>query len=120
MTGFQFLKADWYGYTRVDKHPKSTRYGRQNPITVRWNSEDQLFSWRTRWADMTNQMLKREGYEESVDHRSYLVRGIDEQPTVHEGVEARQRERNGFRSEVCELNRQIRADNAMLRELKSK
>ena len=69
---------------------------------------------------MTNQMLKREGYEESVDHRSYLVRGIDEQPTVHEGVEARQREWNGFRSEVCELNRQIRADNAMLRELKSK
>ncbi len=111
-------KADEYGYTRVDKHPKSTRYGRQNPITVRWNSEDQLFSWRTRWADMTNQMLKQEGYEESVDHRSYLVRGIDEQPTVHEGVEARQRERNGFRSEVCELNRQIRADNAMLRELK--
>lgn len=111
-------KADEYGYTRVDKHPKSTRYGRQNPITVRWNSEDQLFSWRTRWADMTNQMLKQEGYEESVDHRSYLVRGIDEQPTVHEGVEARQRERNGFRSEVCELNRQIRADNAMLCELK--
>ena len=111
-------KADEYGYTRVDKHPKSTRYGRQNPITVRWNSEDQLFSWRTRWADMTNQMLKREGYEESVDHRSYLVRGIDEQPTIHEGVEARQREQNGFRSEVCELNRQIRADNAMLRELK--
>lgn len=40
-------KADEYGCTRVDKHPKSTRYGRQNPITVKWNSEDQLFSWRT-------------------------------------------------------------------------
>ena len=27
---------------RADKHPKSTRYGRQNPISERWNSEDQL------------------------------------------------------------------------------
>ena len=29
-----------HGYDRADKHPKSSRYGRQNPITARWNSED--------------------------------------------------------------------------------
>ena len=30
------------GYTRLSKHPKSTKYGRQNPISERWNSEEQL------------------------------------------------------------------------------
>ena len=29
-------------YTRTSKSPKSTRYGRQNPISEAWNSEEQL------------------------------------------------------------------------------
>ena len=32
------------GLKRASKHPKSTTYGRQNPITERWNSESQLSS----------------------------------------------------------------------------
>ena len=31
-------EADAQGLIRADKHPKSTRYGRQNPISERWNS----------------------------------------------------------------------------------
>ena len=46
------------------------------------------------------------------------VRGLTEQPTVHEGVAARAMERQGFTADRCELNRQIRADNAFLRELR--
>ena len=46
-------------------------------------------------------------------------RGLDEQPTIHEGVTARVLERKGIVSDRCELNRQIRADNTLLRELKS-
>ena len=38
---------------------------------------------------------------------------------MHEGVEARAIERKGFASDRCELNRQIKADNALLRELKA-
>ena len=34
--------AEAQGLVRADKHPKSTRYGRQNPISERWNSEEQL------------------------------------------------------------------------------
>ena len=30
--------AEAQGFVRADKHPKSTRYGRQNPISERWNS----------------------------------------------------------------------------------
>ena len=107
-----------HGYARADKHPKSSRYGRQNPITARWNSEDQLISWREAWADMANRAIEQAGLEERIDHRSHVVRGIDEQPTIHEGVEAMHLEAKGFVSERRALNRQIRADNALLRELK--
>lgn len=107
-----------HGYARADKHPKSSRYGRQNPITARWNSEEQLVAWREAWADMANRAIEQAGLEERIDHRSHTARGFDEQPTIHEGVEAIYIEEKGFVSERPALNQQIRADNALLRELK--
>ena len=104
---------------RADKHPKSTRYGRQNPISERWNSEEQLVSWRVAWADVTNRYLERYGHDERIDHRSNAARGLDEIPTIHEGVTARALERKGVIADRCEINRQIKADNALLRELKA-
>lgn len=44
---------------------------------------------------------------------------MDEQPTIHEGVVARALEQKGIISDRRELNRQIKADNTLLRELKS-
>ena len=106
------------GLKRASKHPKSTTYGRQNPITERWNSESQLILWRSAWADIVNLHLERVGSTERVDHRSHAERGLDEQPTIHEGVAARAMEKKGIISDRCELNRQIKTDNALLRELK--
>ena len=111
--------AEAQGFVRADKHPKSTRYGRQNPISERWNSEEQLAAWRAAWADVSNRCLERAGREERIDHRSNAARGLDEIPTIHEGVAAQALERKGIVSDRCELNRQIRADNALLRELKA-
>lgn len=111
--------AEAQGFVRADKHPKSTRYGRQNPISERWNSEEQLAVWRAAWADATNRHLERYGHDERIDHRSNAARGLDEIPTIHEGVTAQALERKGIISDRCELNRQIRADNALLRELKA-
>ena len=111
--------AEAQGLIRADKHPKSTRYGRQNPISERWNSEDQLAAWRAAWADAANRYLERAGRVERIDHRSNAARGLDEQPTIHEGVTARALEKKGIVSDRCELNRQIKADNALLRELKA-
>lgn len=111
--------AEAQGLERVSKYPKSTKYGRQNPITARWNSEEQLVLWRAAWADVTNRFLERAGSQERVDHRSHAERGLDEQPTIHEGVAARALEQKGIISDRCELNRQIKADNALLRESKS-
>ena len=111
--------ADAQGLVRTDKHPKSTRYGRQNPISERWNSEEQLAAWRAAWADVSNRYLERAGREERIDHRSNAARGLDEIPTIHEGVTAQALERKGIISDRCEINRQIKADNALLRELKA-
>ena len=111
--------AEAQGLVRADKHPKSTRYGRQNPISERWNSEEQLTAWRAAWADVSNRCLERAGREERIDHRSNAARGLDEIPTIHEGVTAQALEHNGIISDRCEINRQIKADNTLLRELKA-
>ena len=111
--------AEMQGLVRADKHPKSTRYGRQNPISERWNSEEQLTAWREAWADVSNRYLERAGREERIDHRSNAARGLDEIPTIHEGAAVQALERRGIISDRCELNRQIKADNALLRELKA-
>ena len=111
--------AEAQGLVRADKHPKSTRYGRQNPISKRWNSEEHLAAWRAAWADVSNRYLERAGREERIDHRSNAARGLDEIPTIHEGVTAQALERKGIISDRCEINRQIKADNALLRELKA-
>ena len=112
-------EAENLGYERASKHPKSTKFGRQNPIAERWNSEEQLVLWRAAWADVTNRHLETAGHEERIDHRSHADRGLTEQPTIHEGVVARTLEKKGIVSDRCELNRQIKADNELLRELKA-
>jgi len=110
--------AQAHGYIRMDKHPKSTRYGRQNPISARWNSEEQLLVWREAWATAANRCLELAGHDSRIDHRSHAERGLEERPTIHEGVAAQALERRGIISDRCELNRQIKADNALLRELR--
>ena len=112
-------EAEAKGYERTSKYPKSTKYGRQNPISDRWNSEEQLVLWREAWANAVNRSLERYGFDERVDHWSHAARGLDEQPTVHEGVIARALEEKGVISDRCELNRQIKRDNTLLRELKA-
>ena len=111
-------QAEKYGYGRASKYPKSTKYGRQNPISARWNSEEQLLAWREAWATAANRCLELAGHDSRIDHRSHAERGLEERPTIHEGVVARAMEKKGIIFDRCELNRQIKADNALLRELR--
>ena len=113
-------EAEQHGYERASKYPKSTKYGRQNPITARWNSDEQLVVWRENWALTTNKYLDEANRSDAhIDHRSHAARGIDDQPTIHEGYVAQAMERRGLIADRCELNRQIKADNAVLLELKA-
>ena len=102
------------GYDLLSKHPKSSKLGRQNPITQKWNSPEQLVSWRKAWADELNLHLERAGYDVRVDHRSFEAQGIDRQPTIHEGVFAIRMERKGRKSDRREINRTIFKDNSAL------
>lgn len=117
MTSYE---AEIQGYERASKNPKSTKYGRQNPICAEWNSEEQIKIWRKAWEIVTNTALEKNNIDERVDCRSFKDRGITKQPTVHEGVAAHIIERRGIVSERRELNRQITADNKLIKELKMK
>ena len=112
-------EAEANGYERTSKYPKSTRYGRQNPICAEWNSEEQVLRWRKAWEDVTNKALEQNSIDTRIDCRSFKERGITEQPMIHEGVAAQIMEQCGIISDRRELNRQIRADNKLLRELKA-
>ena len=112
-------EAEAQNLERVSKNPKSTHYGRQNPICAEWNSEGQILKWRKAWEEAVNKSLEQKNIDACIDCRSFKDRDFDEQPTIHEGVTARIIEQRGSVSERCELNRQIRADNKLLRELKA-
>ena len=79
-----------------------------------------MFLWRENWATVTNKFLAQYPWIDArIDHRSHAARGLDEQPTIHEGYHARKLESMGLVSDRCEINRQIKADNALLREIKA-
>lgn len=107
------------GWERCSKQPKAAKFGRQNPLCARWNSPEQLLDWREAWADAVNRALEEKQQSARVTHLSHAALGLDEQPTVHEGSQARSLELQGIKADLCELNRQIRADNKLLRELKA-
>jgi ATP-dependent exoDNAse (exonuclease V) alpha subunit len=47
-----------------------------------WNQRALIYQWRKSWADIQNRHLQKAGYDISVDHRSYIDRGIDLEPQI--------------------------------------
>ncbi|MBP3649399.1 MAG: MobA/MobL family protein [Clostridia bacterium] len=88
--------------------------------TVDWNSREKVEVWRAAWAEYANRALEAAGRSERIDHRSYERQGIQQIPTVHMGVAATQMERRGIHTEKGDVNRQIAADNKLLKEIKAR
>ena len=88
--------------------------------TTDWGSPETLEHWREAWADLCNQKFAEKELSVRIDHRSYERQGVDQLPTVHEGVTVRAMEAKGIRTDKGDLNRFIRKANAMLREAKQK
>ena len=86
--------------------------------TTDWNDKGNVEIWRVAWAAYTNRALESAGRPERIDHRSYKRQGIDKIPSVHLGPAASQMEKRGIRTDKGEVNRQIAADNKLLKELK--
>lgn len=88
--------------------------------TTDWGKPETLEEWRAAWAELCNTKFKEKGLTCRIDHRSYEKQGIDQAPTVHEGVAVRQMEAKGIATDKGERNRWIRSANAMLRTLREK
>ena len=88
--------------------------------TTDWNDKGKAEVWRAAWADYTNRALEAAGRPERIDHRSYKRQGIDKIPTVHMGVAATRMERRGIATDKGNLNRQIAADDKLLKEIKAR
>lgn len=87
---------------------------------VDWNSREKVEAWRAAWAEYANCALEAAGRPERIDHRSYKRQGVEQIPTIHMGVAAVQMERRGIRTEKGDVNRQIAADNKLLKEIKAR
>ena len=88
--------------------------------TTDWNKRENAEKWRAAWAAYANRALEAAGRPERIDHRSYKRQGIEQIPTVHMGVAASQMERRGIQTEKGDINRQIAADNKLLKEIKAR
>ncbi len=88
--------------------------------TTDWNSRENAEKWRAAWADYANKALEAAGRPERIDHRSYKRQGVEKIPTIHMGVAAAQVERRGIQTEKGNINRQIAADNKLLKEIKAR
>ena len=88
--------------------------------TTDWNRRENAEKWRAAWAAYTNRALEAAGRPERIDHRSYKRQGVDKIPTVHTGPAASQMERRGIQTEKGNINREIAADNKLLKEIKAR
>jgi predicted nucleic acid-binding Zn-ribbon protein len=75
---------------------------------------------RAAWADVCNRALEQIGRPERIDHRSYSRQGVQKVPAVHMGVAATQMERRGLVTEKGTVNREITAQNRLLKEIKAR
>ncbi len=88
--------------------------------TTDWGKPETLEHWREAWANMVNAKFAEKGLKCRVDHRSFERQGLDELPTVHEGVAVRQMEAKGITTDKGELNRWIKKTNGLLRNIRKK
>lgn len=87
--------------------------------TTDWGRPETLDMWRRAWAGMVNVKFAEKGLECRITHQSYVDRGLDMIPTVHEGPQVRKMEKKGIRTETGELNRWIKAANRMVRSMQN-
>jgi hypothetical protein len=88
--------------------------------TVDWNDRAKADEWRKSWEDAANAALHVNGFDITIDRRSYEAQGIEQVPTVHMGAAATQMERRGIRTERGDINRAAEVTNSKLRQIKAR
>jgi len=80
-----------------------------------WNDRENVERWRASWAKHCNKYLDQ---EKQIDHRSYARQGVDREATIHEGITARNMEKDGRTSERCQANREVRERNSIREQIR--
>lgn len=82
-----------------------------------WNDKGNVEKWRENFSDLCNEYLAKNKIEKRVDHRSFKRQGIKQIPTIHLGSSASAMERKGIRTEKGDINREIKKQNELLKNI---
>ena len=82
-----------------------------------WNDKGNVEKWRENFSDLCNEYLAKNKIEKRVDHRSFKRQGIKQIPTIHLGASASAMERRGIRTEKGDINREIKKQNELLKNI---
>ncbi len=82
-----------------------------------WNDKGNVEKWRENFSDLCNEYLVKNKIEKRVDHRSFKRQGIKQIPTIHLGASASAMERKGIRTEKGDINREIKKQNELLKNI---
>ncbi|WP_287713915.1 MobQ family relaxase [Blautia sp.] len=96
----------------------SGRWKSHKEDTVDWNDQSKAEVWRQGWADTANRYLEVAGRPERLDLRSYERQGIDQIPTVHMGAAVSCMEKQGIKTNIGNLNRDIKAANSRMQSIR--
>lgn len=84
-----------------------------------WDQRSNCELWRHNWEVKQNEYLERFQHPERVSLKSFSRQGIPDAPTIHLGPAITALERKGIRTDLGNLNREIREHNRILHELGS-
>ena len=82
-----------------------------------WNDKGNVEKWRENFSNLCNEYLAKNKIEKRVDHRSFKRQGIKQIPTIHLGTSASAMERKGIRTEKGDINREIKKQNELLKNI---
>ena len=82
-----------------------------------WNDKGNVEKWRENFSKLCNEYLAKNKIQKRVDHRSFKRQGIKQIPTIHLGASASAMERKGIRTEKGDINREIKKQNELLKNI---
>ena len=97
----------------------SGRWKSRKVMTNDWNNLGNCETWRHAWETVQNEYLERNGRPERISLQSYERQGIEKIPMVHMGPAVAHMEEKGIRTNIGDLNRDIKSANSLLASIRN-
>lgn len=98
---------------------KNGKWKFRKVFTTDWDNRDNAEKWRHAWEVTQNKYLEAAHRPERISMKSYKRQGIEQIPMVHMGSAVTAMERKGIKTNIGNLNREIKKQNALIRAVKS-